>query len=354
MATVFTQHKPDPKWYASIIQYDNGDWAADPKPLDDVVHYPPSGGYGTAGFTIPGLRTMMAREITTQAKALVDTYAPADYQRDWLNILAQQTSGTDFDNAQAMMNWVNSVNAYRLEGQKTIMYRVLEALAWQAPDWIVVPGGNLGNSSAFGKAFMELKHLGLIDRIPRLAIINATGSNTLNQLYERGVRWNGGRGSPEIVDAFYRDMDAAHARASTIASAIEINRPVNLQKCLRALEVCDGVVREVSDQEILDAKAMVGVGGLGCEPASAASVAGARLLSKQGVIAPSDRVACILTGHPLKDPNVPVAYHSGDRDLFDAELGKRGVRRAAFANRPIQVPNELEEIIGAIELNTRD
>ncbi|HVJ79558.1 MAG TPA: threonine synthase, partial [Planctomycetia bacterium] len=210
--------------------------------------------------------------------------------------LTVQIAG-DFDDAMLRVRQVaermgiyvvNSVNAYRLEGQKSIMYRVLEALAWQAPDWIVVPGGNLGNSSAFGKAFMELKQLGLIDRIPRLAIINATGSNTLYQLYERGVRWNGGRGSPEIVDAFYRDMDAAHARASTIASAIEINRPVSLKKCLRALDACDGVVREVSDAEILDAKAQVGAGGFGCEPASGASVAGARLLRQQGVIASGD------------------------------------------------------------------
>jgi threonine synthase len=113
-------------------------------------------------------------------------------------------------------------------------------------------------------------------------------------------------------------------------------------------------VREVSDQEILDAKAMIGAGGLGCEPASAASVAGAKLLRQQGVIAPSDRVVCILTGHLLKDPTIPAAYHGSDRELFDRELGRRGVRRAAFANRPVQTPNDLADILSAIELNTRD
>src|SRR5262249_46867304 len=151
------------------------------------------------------------------------------------------------------------------------MFRVLEALKWEVPDWIVVPGGNLGNSSAFGKAFFELKELGLIDRIPRLAIINAAGADTLYQLYEkRGLRWKNGDPQRKIETTYYAELDAAKKRASTIASAIEINRPVNLDKCLRALEVCDGVVREATDQESMDAKAQVGAGGYGCEPASAA------------------------------------------------------------------------------------
>ncbi len=178
--------------------------------------------------------------------------------------LTVQIAG-DFDDAMARVKevssqlgiyLVNSVNPFRLEGQKTIMYRVLEALRWQVPDWIVVPGGNLGNSSAFGKAFAELREIGLTDRVPRLAVINATGADTLYELYEkRGLRWNGGRPDATITTEFYRQMDASDRRASTIASAIEINRPVNLDKCLRALDVCNGVVREVSDQDILDAKA---------------------------------------------------------------------------------------------------
>jgi threonine synthase len=246
---------------------------------------------------------------------------------------------------------VNSVNPFRLEGQKTIMYRVLEALAWQVPDWIVVPGGNLGNSSAFGKAFMELHELGLIDRVPRLAVINAAGANTLYELYERRcLRWNGGDLTSTCTDDYYRQLDTQKMRASTIASAIEINRPVNLEKCLRALEFCNGVVREVSDQEILDAKAQVGAGGLGCEPASAASVAGAKLLTSQGVIGRDESVVCILTGHQLKDPTATVAYHTTDQQVFNEVLGSRGVKRAAFANRAVAVPNELDEIIKAIRL----
>lgn len=266
----------------------------------------------------------------------------------------------DFDDAMARVQevsrelgiyLVNSVNPFRLEGQKTVMYRVLEGLAWQPPDWIVVPGGNLGNSSAFGKAFAELAQLGLIDRVPRLAVINAAGANTLYDLYTRqGLRWNGGAVDRSLVDAYYTQMNQLQRRASTIASAIEINRPVNLAKCLRALDACDGVVREVSDQEIMDAKAQVGAGGLGCEPASAASVAGARLLRAEGLIGSDDRVVCVLTGHQLKDPTATVAYHTTDQEQFNELLGRRGVRRAAYANRAVAVPNDLDEIVKAIQL----
>jgi threonine synthase len=229
------------------------------------------------------------------------------------------------------------------------MYRVLESLAWEVPDWIVVPGGNLGNSSAFGKAFAELKELGLIERIPRLAVINAAGADTLYQLHEQqGLRFNGGDLNRAAIDEFYAEMNRSGRRAATIATAIEINRPVNLEKCLRALEVCDGVVRRVSDQEILDAKAQVGAGGFGCEPASAASVAGAKLLRAEGTIAASDRVVCILTGHQLKDPDATVAYHSAAGALFDEKLASRGVSAAPFANRPVSVANDLEKIVDVL------
>jgi threonine synthase len=247
---------------------------------------------------------------------------------------------------------VNSVNPFRLEGQKTIMYRVLEALAWEPPDWIVVPGGNLGNSSAFGKAFIELKQLGLINRIPRLGGDQREWSGHALSAVRRSKGYAGitVRPSRTVIDKYFATMDTDQQKASTIASAIEINRPVNLMKCLRALDACDGVVRSVSDQEILDAKARVGAGGIGCEPASAASVAGAKLLSNEGIIAPSDRVVCILTGHLLKDPTATVAYHTTDQEQFNEVLGKRGVRRASFANRAIAVRNELPEIIRAIQL----
>ncbi|MEE8451900.1 MAG: threonine synthase [Thermoguttaceae bacterium] len=273
--------------------------------------------------------------------------------------LTVQING-DFDDAMARVTevsqqlgiyLVNSVNPFRLEGQKTIMFRVLEALDWEVPDWIVVPGGNLGNSSAFGKAFHELRELGLIDRVPRLAVINASGASTLYELVEkRGVQWNDGEPDSGKVRRFYQAMDTEGRRASTIASAIEINRPVNFNKCIRALQWCDGVVREVTDQQILDAKAQIGAGGYGCEPASAASVAGAKLLVADGTIDPDQSVVCILTGHQLKDPTATVSYHTTDQDQFNKVLGSRGVRRAAFANRAIAVPNNLDEIVKAIQL----
>ena len=273
--------------------------------------------------------------------------------------LTVQIAG-DFDDAlrqvqdvsrQLGIYLVNSVNPFRLEGQKTIMFRILEALRWRVPDWIVVPGGNLGNVSSFGKAFIELQELGLIARPPRLAVVNASGADTFYQLYERhGLRWNGGQFDRPKLDAYMTAMDAANRRADTLASAIEINRPVNLPKALRALERCGGVVREVTDQEILDAKAKVGAGGLGCEPASAASVAGLSKLVKEGVVSRDETVVCVLTGHVLKDPDATVAYHTADPATFEAKLGKRGVKRASFANRAVQVPNDLAEIIKAIEL----
>ena len=231
---------------------------------------------------------------------------------------------------------LNSLNPFRLEGQKTIMYRIIEQLGWNVPDWIVVPGGNLGNSSAFGKAFGELKALGLIDRIPRIAIINATGAETLNDLVNnKKLVWNDGRVDQSIIDDYYADLTARNFSPHTCASAIEISRPVNLKKCLRTIDICDGVVRAVTDEEICDAKAVIGSHGLGCEPASAATIAGLRHLRAEGVIAADQTVACVLTGHPLKDPNLTVNYHKE--------------KQGQFSNPPIEAPNDLEEIIRLIQ-----
>jgi threonine synthase len=244
---------------------------------------------------------------------------------------------------------MNSVNPFRLEGQKAIMFRILEAMDWNVPDWIVVPGGNLGNCSAFGKAFTELRELGLVQRIPRLAVIQAAGANPLYQLYhEQGLRWNGGRYDQAKVGAYYRALDASDTHAHTIASAIEIGRPVNLPKALRALEVMDGVVRQVDDETILEHKAMVGRYGFGCEPASAASVAGAHLLIDEGVIGRNDRVVCILTGHVLKDPDATVKYHTGIDVKAVQEQAPRRDPHGKLSMRPVAVPDDLEAIIQAI------
>jgi threonine synthase len=232
---------------------------------------------------------------------------------------------------------MNSVNPFRLEGQKSIMYRILEARDWQSPDWVIVPGGNLGNCSAFAKAFMELQELGLVKKIPRLAVINAAGANTLDELYERqNLRWNGGRYDAARVQKQYAAMDEADYHPHTVASAIEISRPVNLPKALRALEFMNGQVRQVSDEAILEHRAMVARCGFGCEPASAASVAGLHQLLAEQVISPDETVVCILTGHELKDPAATVQYHMGD--------GPRG----ALANRPVPVEDDLDAIIRAM------
>jgi len=230
---------------------------------------------------------------------------------------------------------LNSLNPFRLEGQKTIMYRIIEQLGWEVPDWIIVPGGNLGNSSAFGKAFYELKQLGLIEKIPRMAIINATGADTLTDLVNnKKLVWNNGNVNQQIIDDYYADLTARNFSPHTCASAIEISRPVNLKKCLRAIDICNGIVRAVTDEEICDAKAIIGKYGLGCEPASAATIAGLKHLRTEGLIGSDERIACVLTGHPLKDPNVTVNYHKQNQ--------------GQFSNPPVEAPNDLNEIIKLI------
>src|SRR5688572_16337428 len=244
---------------------------------------------------------------------------------------------------------MNSVNPFRLEGQKSIMFRILEARDWQPPDWIIVPGGNLGNCSAFGKAFMELRELGLIKKIPRLAVINASGANTLNVLFsERGVKWNNRKWNAEAAAKHYAALDESNYRPHTIASAIEISRPVNLPKALRALEVMNGVVREVTDDDILEHRAMVARWGFGCEPASAATVAGLHKLLDEQVISPSDSVVCILTGHELKDANATVKYHTGIDMKAAQDLAPREEPHGKLSNRPVAVADDLPSIIKAL------
>jgi threonine synthase len=191
---------------------------------------------------------------------------------------------------------LNSVNPFRLEGQKTIMIEMIQQLRWNVPDWVVLPGGNLGNSSAFGKALHELYTLGLIDRMPRLAVIQAEGANPLYRAYKRGFD----RLEP--------------MQAETLATAIKIGSPVNYPKAVRALRWTDGVVEQVTDQEIMDAKALIDAQGIGCEPASGCSLAGVRKLVDAGVIQSHETVVGVLTGHILKDPDATIDYHEDKID----------------------------------------
>lgn len=179
---------------------------------------------------------------------------------------------------------VNSLNPFRLEGQKTIIFEMLEQRAFQPPDWIVVPAGNLGNTSAFGKALREAHAAGWIDRLPRLVSVQASGANPFYLSFK---------------DAF---RSLSPMRADTVATAIRIGDPVNFPKAKDAILATGGLVTEVTDADILAAKAAIDRTGLGCEPASAASLAGAKRLVREGVIKRTDQVVCILTGHMLKDP----------------------------------------------------
>lgn len=186
---------------------------------------------------------------------------------------------------------VNSVNPWRIEGQKTIVTELFEQLAWEAPDWIVLPAGNLGNTAAFGKALVEMRDLQLIDRLPRLAAVQAEGAAPFAASFAHGF------------------AQRRRVEPDTVASAIRIGDPASFDRAVAAIRNTDGVVIAVPDEDLLDAKAIVDASGIGCEPASAASVAGARQLVRQGLVRPEHRVVAVLTGHLLKDPEVVLGYH---------------------------------------------
>jgi threonine synthase len=215
---------------------------------------------------------------------------------------------------------VNSVNPFRLEGQKTIVYRVLEHLNWNPPDWIVYPGGALGNTSSCGKCLIELFEWGWIKKIPRMAIVNAEGANTFYALYNgffggKKLRWNDGRPDLAMVERYYAEMDAKGTKPRTHATAIQIGKPANIAKALRALDFTDGVVVQVSDKEMSDGMSIVGLNGFDCEMASGAVPSGVRKLRKEGLIKRDDVVVGILTGRQ-KDPGLAVEYHSDASNLF--------------------------------------
>jgi len=217
---------------------------------------------------------------------------------------------------------LNSINPFRIEGQKTIAVEMLDQRDWNPPDWIVLPGGNLGNTAAFGKALRELHASGFIVKMPRLAIIQAEGAAPFYELMRR----------PE------QGFQAVH-HPQTLATAIKIGDPVSWPKALREVACSHGVVEKVNEQEIADAKAIIGRCGIGCEPASAATLAGIRKLAAAGVIAPSADVVAVLTGNLLKDPDYIYRYHTGALQSPDGSLIE-----PAFGNQPVTVPNDPGEI----------
>jgi threonine synthase len=209
---------------------------------------------------------------------------------------------------------VNSINPWRIEGQKTIVFELLQQLGWEPPDWIALPAGNLGNTAAFGKALREARGLGLIRRVPRLLAVQAAGAAPFAHAFERDFA---GR---ETV------------KPNTVATAIRIGDPASWDRAVRAIRETNGIVTSVSDAEILDAKAVVDASGVGCEPASAASVAGVRQMRQKGAIGPTERVVCVLTGHLLKDPESVLAYHT------------KGAPGAPERNVPVEIPAELAAV----------
>jgi threonine synthase len=211
---------------------------------------------------------------------------------------------TDFDGCMRVLDEVvqrmpvyllNSVNPYRLEGQKTVAIELMERFEWQPPDHIIVPGGNLGNSSAIGKALLEMRELDLITRLPKLSVIQAEGANAL----VRTMRETGGK-----------KLISVHAE--TMATAIKIGSPASWKKAVRVIEATGGAVAEVSEVEMALAKAEIGADGIGCEPASAVTLAGLKKLIRQGFVRKNESVVLILTGNLLKDPDFTLKFHRGD------------------------------------------
>ena len=241
----------------------------------------------------------------------------------------------DFDGCVRVLNelvkrrpiyLLNSVNPYRLEGQKTAAIELLEQLSWQPPEHIIVPGGNLGNSSALGKALVEMKELGLISRLPKLSVIQAEGANP----FVRSIREDGG-------------AKLTPMQADTLATAIRIGNPASWKKAQKVLKATGGEVEEVSEIEIALAKAEIGADGVGCEPASAVTLAGLKKLVKRGFVRSNESVVLILTGHVLKDPEFTLKFHRGD--LF---TGTPDEKQAAMLGAQQRAPLVLDATVDAV------
>jgi threonine synthase len=247
---------------------------------------------------------------------------------------------TDFDGCLRLLQelvlcapvyQLNSINPFRLEGQKTVAIELLEQLDWQPPDHIMVPGGNLGNSSAIGKALLEMRDLGLISRLPKLSVIQAEGANAL----VRTLREAAGKRLISVP-------------AETRATAIRIGNPASWKKAVHVIQATGGACEQVSEVDIAQAKAEIGAEGIGCEPASAVTLAGLKKLVKQGFVKPNESVVLVLTGNLLKDPDFTMEFHRGD--LF---RGTRDEKASGTLDRlrrpPIVLDPTLDAVIRTLE-----
>lgn len=221
----------------------------------------------------------------------------------------------------------NSINPLRIEGQKSIIYEIAHNLGWELPDWIIVPGGALSNASALGQGLQDLYTLGFISKLPQVAIVQAEGASPFHRFVQAAL--HNADTSPQAdmsaastvpassVPLRAVDPSAVSAPLSftaepnpqTRASALNIGSPPSWHKAWRMLEQTNGITISVADAEILQAKAVIDRSGIGCEPASAATLAGLRKLAAQGTIHPEQTAVCILTGHLLKDTEAIKEYH---------------------------------------------
>jgi len=236
---------------------------------------------------------------------------------------------TDFDGCMRIVQELatrdgvyqaNSMNSLRVEGQKTVAFEIAQQLGWSVPDWVVIPGGNLGNVSALGAGFAMLRDLGLTDRLPRICVAQTAGAAPLVTSYQ--TNW-----APLVPVAARR----------TLASAIQIGAPVSFGKAVRALRACDGVAVAVREDELADASARADLAGLFTCPHTGVALAALLKLLKAGKINKSDRVVVISTAHGLKFVEMKVKYHQRQLDF-----------PTRHANEPIELPARLDAVKEAL------
>jgi threonine synthase len=247
---------------------------------------------------------------------------------------------TDFDGClrllqelvkRAPVYQLNSINPFRLEGQKTVAFELLEQMDWHEPQHIIVPGGNLGNSSAIGKALLEMHEIGLIRSLPKLSVIQAEGANAL----VRTLRETAGQ---KLVNV----------QAETRATAIRIGNPASWEKAVKVIAATGGACEQVSEVEIAQAKAEIGAEGIGCEPASAVTLAGVRKLLQQGFVKKEESVVLILTGNLLKDPDFTMDFHRGQ--LFQGTVDeKQSEQLNPFRHPPVVLDATLDAVVKALD-----
>jgi threonine synthase len=214
------------------------------------------------------------------------------------------------------------MNSLRVEGQKTVAIELVQQRGWRVPDWVVIPGGNLGNASALGMGFELLLALGLIDRRPRIAVAQAQRANPLFRSFQGGFQ------KPETIRA-----------DSTLASAIQIGNPVSYRRAVRALKAFDGVVEEATESELANAAAQADREGAFCCPQTGVALAAAIKLARRGVIAKGSDVVVVSTAHGLKFSSFKQGYHQGT--LADV--------RSDHANLPLEISASVDAVKKALD-----